>query len=137
MKQITIKELKEKPIAKINPTLFVKTTSKPQISTKKAPNGLRWIMNHLKQNNVLFSQELRFDKVRRFRFDLALEQYKVGIEYEGLMSEKSRHTNVSGYTKDCEKYNLAQSLGWKVYRYTALNYKEFANDLKKIRNDLG
>jgi hypothetical protein len=30
----------------------------------------------------------------------------------------SHHTTNSGYTKDCEKYNAAAVLGWRVLRYT-------------------
>ena len=30
----------------------------------------------------------------------------------------SRHTTVGGYAKDCEKYNAAALLGWRVLRYT-------------------
>lgn len=42
---------------------------------------------------------------------------KLAIEYEGIFGGgKSRHTTVSGYTGDVEKYNAAQSLGWTVLR---------------------
>ena len=54
----------------------------------------------------------------------------VAIEYEGIFSEKSGHTTLSGYKKDVEKYNLATKLGWKILRYTADNYFDFENDLK-------
>ena len=54
-------------------------------------------------------------------------------EYEGIMSEKSRHTNILGYSKDAEKYNLAQSLGWKVFRYTAINILDLRIDLLNIK----
>jgi len=47
------------------------------------------------------------------------------------MSEKSRHTSISGYTKDTEKYNLAGSCGWQVRRFTALNYKDLLTELNK------
>ena len=79
-----------------------------------------------------FTEEYRFDKVRRFKFDWANEEKKIAIEYEGLMSEKSGHTTVNGYTSNCDKYNLATILGWKVLRYTALNFKQLETDLKKI-----
>ena len=56
---------------------------------------------------------------RLWRFDFAWPDVKVAIEYEGLMSAKSRHTTVSGFSDDCEKYNAAAQLGWAVYRFTA------------------
>lgn len=77
-----------------------------------------------------YVQELKFDDLRRYRFDWAIPDLKLAIEYEGLNSEKSRHTTKEGYTGDCEKYNLAVINGWKVLRYTALNYSDFAEDIK-------
>jgi hypothetical protein len=84
----------------------------------------------LKLIGVPYEKEYRFHHERKFRFDFAIPSLKIGIEYEGLMSEKSRHTTVKGYTSDADKYNLAQSCGWRVFRYTALNYTNLTNDLK-------
>lgn len=73
---------------------------------------------------------------RKFKFDFAvipgMYRIKIAIEYEGLMSEKSGHTTVTGYTSNCDKYNLACILGWKVLRYTALNYKNLECDLREL-----
>lgn len=79
-----------------------------------------------------YVEELQFHEVRMFRFDWAIPDMMLAIEYEGLMSRKSGHTTISGYTKDCEKYNLAQLEGWKVLRYTALNYTDLEKDLKLL-----
>jgi len=78
--------------------------------------------------------EYKFCEDRKFKFDWALPTSgrKIAIEYEGLMSEKSGHTTITGYTSNCEKYNLACILGWRVLRYTALNYKDLERDLKAI-----
>jgi hypothetical protein len=78
--------------------------------------------------------EHRFHPERKWRFDWCIPSLTIAIEYEGLMSKKSRHTTISGFTGDSEKYNAAQALGWKVLRYTALNYKELIYDLNKIAN---
>ena len=56
---------------------------------------------------------------RLWRFDWAWPDLKVAIEYEGLMSAKSRHITITGFSKDCEKYNAAALLGWQEYRFTA------------------
>ena len=92
-----------------------------------------------KQYGGVHYEELKFDSVRKFKFDFAIvipqedkQPIEIGIEYEGLMSEKSGHTTVAGYTSNCEKYNLATCLGWRMLRYTALNYKELENDLRKL-----
>lgn len=64
--------------------------------------------------------EYRFHPTRRWRFDVACPKKSIAIEYEGLIACKSRHLTLAGYSGDCEKYNAAQSLGWRVYRFTPL-----------------
>lgn len=97
---------------------------------KDKPEGLQAIENFLKIAGIKYETEYRFDEVRRFRLDCAIVEKKIAIEYEGLMSKKSRHTTISGYVGDCKKYNFAQIRGWKILRYTAVNYKDFVEDLK-------
>lgn len=95
-----------------------------------AENLLAWCQ----EKGIILQEELWFAKPeRRFRFDWAVEGcgLKIGIEYEGISSEKSRHTTISGYTGDTEKYNMAQALGWEVLRFTALNYKDLITELNK------
>lgn len=86
------------------------------------------------ENGIPLIEEKKFDSTgeRKFRFDWSFPDIKVAIEYEGIMSEKSGHTTVTGYNKDAVKYNLAQSQGWKVIRLTALNYKDLLIELKKL-----
>lgn len=105
---------------------------KKAVVHKEIPIGLIAIENVLKVANVEYEKEYKFSEKRKFRFDIALIKHKVGIEYEGIFSVKSRHTNVNGYTTDADKYNLAQAEGWKVLRYTAKNYKKFIEDIKQI-----
>lgn len=64
------------------------------------------------------TEEHKFLEDRKFRFDFALPDIKVGIEIEGGLYAKGRHTSVIGYNKDCEKYNLATLNGWRVLRFT-------------------
>ena len=84
----------------------------------------------------IWCREYKFCDERKFKFDWALPMpgRKIAIEYEGLMSEKSGHTTITGYTSNCDKYNLACILGWKVLRYTALNYKNLESDLQALLN---
>lgn len=65
-----------------------------------------------------FVAEYRFCSERRFRFDFACIEKKIAIEIEGGVFTNGRHTRGTGYINDMEKYNLAQELGWKVFRYT-------------------
>lgn len=117
---------------KKNNVLGNKSIVNGKISVEKETiKTLLWV---LKREGVIqdYIEELQFHDVRKFRFDWALPDLKIAIEYEGVFSKKSRHTTVSGYTNDCEKYNLAQILGWKVLRYTAKNYKNLEKDLKNL-----
>lgn len=79
-----------------------------------------------------FVAEYKFHETRKWRFDIAIPSMKVAIEYEGIMSRKSRHTTVTGYTKDCEKYNAATIAGWRILRYNAINYKSLGDDLMML-----
>jgi hypothetical protein len=99
---------------------------------KQDPKALGEIKQKLLLLKIDFVTEYTFHPTRKFRFDIALINPKIAIEYEGIVSEKSRHTGIVGYTNDCRKYNLAQSLGWKVLRYTSLNSQELLSELSKI-----
>ena len=39
---------------------------------------------------------------------------------------------ITGYSKDCEKYNLAALNCWRVLRYTALSINQYITDMEKI-----
>lgn len=84
------------------------------------------------KNKLTLIEEYIFHPGRKWRLDYFIEEKKVAIEYEGLFSTKSRHTNVTGYSKDTEKYNAAQLMGIKVLRYTAMTYKNLIKDLEKL-----
>lgn len=109
---------------------------KQKISVEK--NTMATILWVLKKEGAIekYVEELQFDEVRKFKFDWAIPSLKIGIEYEGLFSKKSRHTTIDGFSTDCEKYNLAQINGWKVLRYTALNYTDLERDLKNLISKL-
>jgi len=96
------------------------------------PKGIVYILFILQSLKVEYVTELKFSKSRKFRFDIAIPKHKIAVEYEGIFSQKSRHTSFKGYTMDTEKYNLAQIEGWKVLRYTAQNFKNFEKDFKQL-----
>ncbi|MBS3945298.1 MAG: hypothetical protein KGZ42_07365 [Melioribacter sp.] len=90
-----------------------------------------------------FEREFRFHPVRKWRFDFALPNKKVAIEFEGgVFLPKARHTSMVGYSKDVEKYREAVLHGWKVLRYTAkdLSIKngeyKIIEDLQKLFNQI-
>ena len=55
---------------------------------------------------------------RKFRADFAYIEQRILIEVEGGTWSRGRHTRPVGFEKDCEKYNLASLLGWRVLRFT-------------------
>lgn len=89
---------------------------------------------------VNFKTEYEFVPGRKFAADWALTDHMILIEYEGLIfnsnkkssTGKSGHTTVTGYTSNCEKYNLATVLGYRLLRYTAMNYKHLRGDLEQL-----
>ena len=84
------------------------------------------------EKGYTLEKELQFAKPRKFRFDFAIPEFKIAIEYDGLNSDKSGHATLVGFTSDTEKINLAISKGWRVLRYTVINYQNVLQDLEKI-----
>jgi hypothetical protein len=64
-------------------------------------------------------REHRFHAERRWRFDFAWPSIKLAVEIEG----RGRHQTVVGFRNDCEKYNEALRMGWRVLRFPATDYK--------------
>ena len=141
-----LKKLKDKGFSVDDSVSSKKETTEKLVSSKKEhankkiekvsveKNTIGFVLMSLKQKGLItdFVTEHKFDSVRKFRFDWAIIDLKIAIEFEGIMSAKSRHTTVTGYTNDCKKYNFAQKKGWKVMRYTALNYLDLEADMKEL-----
>ena len=80
--------------------------------------------------------EFLFHPVRGWRFDFAWPELKLAVEYEGAVFVQGRHTRGKGFVEDCEKYNAAVLLGWRVLRFTDKHlWKQRA--LKVITKALG
>lgn len=79
-------------------------------------------------------REYRFHDVRRWRFDFAYPEHKIGIECEGGTWAKGRHSRGSGFRKDCEKYNTASMMGWTVLRFTSgmISSGEAIDTIRKV-----
>lgn len=103
--------------------------SLPKVKASREKAAIEWILAGL---NLPFVKEFKFLTDRRFRFDYALPHRKIAIEYEGINSGKSRHTSITGYSNDTEKYNLATIHGWRVLRYTMKTYKNLESDLRQL-----
>ncbi|MES2864122.1 MAG: hypothetical protein V4666_08390 [Bacteroidota bacterium] len=125
--------------------LFIEDNTKVKEIEIKAPksvkvsiekNTIELYLKQMVQSGLIeeYKTEFQFTKKRKFRFDWFIPCLNLAIEYEGIMSSKSRHTTISGYTGDINKYNLALALGFKVLRYNALNYQNAYSDIEKIKN---
>jgi len=65
-----------------------------------------------------YVMEHKFHPTRRWRFDFCWPQEKIALEVEGGTWSGGRHTTGSGFKKDCEKYNHAARMGFRVFRFT-------------------
>jgi very-short-patch-repair endonuclease len=104
----------------------------PGVNQKRSEEKawLGWNLTYwANERSVQLVPEHKFHPERKFRFDFCFPALKIAVEYEGIMSEKSRHTTVKGYSQDAQKYNLAQQLGWRVIRLTALDYRTVLQQL--------
>lgn len=134
----SIEDLKKSKVAGINQHLFEKAEEKKKRSKREDCEQVRWMWGQLSwwaiTENILVAREHRFHPERKWRFDFALPDKLIACEYEGIHSEKSRHTTVTGYQGDIEKYNEATALGWRVLRFTAKTYKTVIKELHKLVN---
>lgn len=102
---------------------------------KKAHPAKDWIGEQLliwcQARGIILHEEYNFNPLRRWRADWCIPDCKILVEYEGLGARKTGHTTSAGYTGNAAKYNSAQSLGWKVLRFTYLNYQDLIIELNK------
>ncbi len=77
------------------------------------------LFDQIKANGCPVPQrEFHFHRIRKWRFDFAYPEKRIGIEVEGGIWSGGRHTRGAGYHADCEKYNEAAVDGWRVLRFT-------------------
>ncbi len=83
------------------------------------------------------TREHTFCNGRRWRFDFAWPGSMLAVEVEGVVFSNAntrrkphekpralgRHQRAAGYSKDCDKYNEAALLGWRVLRFTQVHIK--------------
>jgi len=65
-------------------------------------------------NGPELETEYRFHPVRRWKADY--RRGNVLIELEGGIYSGGRHNRATGYRGDCEKYNAATAMGYRVFR---------------------
>ena len=86
----------------------------------RAPSALEerlWWLLRL-ERLPLPEREVQFHPTRKWRFDFAYRGDKLAIECEGATWAMGRHNRGAGFAEDCQKYNHAAMLGWRVLRFT-------------------
>ena len=68
-------------------------------------------------------EKLKYAGLKDWRFDFAIPREKIAIEIEGGIFTGGRHVRGVGFEKDCEKYNCALLLGWRVLRFSSNHVK--------------
>jgi len=68
---------------------------------------------HCRADGLTPEREYAFHPERKWRFDFAWPQFNLAVEIEGR-----RHLTYAGFNEDCDKYNIATIMGWRVLRYT-------------------
>ncbi|MCX7910029.1 MAG: hypothetical protein N2505_00385 [Endomicrobia bacterium] len=68
------------------------------------------------ETKLKWIKEYKFCPKRKYRADYAQLDYKIIVEKEGGLWIAGRHNRPLGFLRDIEKYNLASSLGWIVFR---------------------
>jgi hypothetical protein len=109
---------------KVTVTLYTNAPGKVRPITHALENRLYDQISHARL--PLPEREYRFHPTRKWRFDFAWPAHLLAAEIEGGIwlppddpqGRRSRHTVGSGFERDCEKYNAALLLGWRVLRFT-------------------
>jgi len=78
-----------------------------------------------------------FHPTRKWRFDYAIPSVKIACEYHGIASfvgkkGQSGHGSITGLTRDCEKFNQADILGWRVLSFTAMHFTDRTRKQHKL-----
>jgi len=96
---------------------------------KRPPPVVEYSMK-INRNAILFEKlwaecsklplqkEYKFCDGRKFKSDYSLVDHGILIELEGGTWSGGRHVRGKGYANDCEKYNIATRIGWRVIRLT-------------------
>lgn len=89
---------------------------KPSVPRGESPLSVKFRLQ-LRANKIDdYTLEHKLHPARRWKFDIAFEWAKIAVEIEGGVFTRGRHTRPMGFMADCEKYNTAALMGWKVLR---------------------
>lgn len=101
----------------LNPDVFADEAEMPLTPDAPTPEE-RFLTLWQMLTRTPLEREYRFNVTRKWRFDFAHPATRIGIEIEGGTWVQGRHNRPQGFAADCEKYNSAAELGWRLFRLT-------------------
>ena len=135
-KVLSLSDFQNTPAGRLASNAHLFEKEKKKRKPRKPTKQVQWVENELRQwcekQGFELIPEFRFNPYRKWRTDWYIKELNLCLEYEGIMSEKSRHTSRIGYSKDLEKYNSITELGFKLLRFTVLNYLNIINQIEKL-----
>lgn len=102
------------------------THRKPAKAPKPKSTGEELFAAQCRAVGLIPAREYRFAPPRRYRFDFCFPELKLAVEVEGGVWSGGRHTRASGFIEDCNKYNLAAVMGYRVLRFPTHEVKSGA-----------
>jgi hypothetical protein len=117
-------------------------STKPKASTANIDSLIMYLKQKVGDRWEV-KPEHRFHETRRWRFDAAIPELMLAVEYEGGTFGRSRHTSGVGYSRDVEKYSTAAAMGWTVIRVTCDHlqsgecFKWIDQALERVARDAG
>lgn len=73
---------------------------------------------HFHELKLEFWPEFQFHDKRKWRADYKITASNILVEIEGSVWTRGRHTRGAGFLADCEKYNTATMMGYRVLRFS-------------------
>lgn len=74
-------------------------------------------------HSIELEHEYKFHESRKWRFDFALVELKIAIEIEGGSWIMGGHNRGGIFQSNCDKYNSAVAMGWRLFRFTGDDVK--------------
>lgn len=112
-------ELRTAALAQIAAAAKPKRARNPSVPRGESPLSVKFRLQMRVNKIDDYTLEHKFHPTRQWRFDIAFEWAKIAVEIEGGVFTRGRHTRPMGFIADCEKYNAAALMGWKVLRIHA------------------
>ena len=80
-----------------------------------------WVEDLLRHKGVKVRRNYRFHPTRKFEFDIAILEWKIGIEVDGF---GGGHQLPKGFIRDREKDLEAAIIGWRVLRLSTAQVRD-------------